>query len=183
MWASGAAYQPFIGRWSGLVAREFLGWLAVPPGRRWLDVGCGTGVLSRSILDVTRPAEVLGVDSSAEYLAYARQQTTDARVRYVVGDARALPGNAGPFDAVVAGLVLNFVPEPGRALAEMQRVARAGATLAAYVWDYAEGMQMLCAFWDAAVSLDPKARDLHEGRRFPLCQPGALVEAFQRAGL
>jgi SAM-dependent methyltransferase len=183
VWASGAAYEPFIGRWSRLVAREFLGWLAIPPGRRWLDVGCGTGVLSRSILDVARPAEVLGVDSSAEYLAYARQQTTDARVRYVVGDARALPDNAAPFDAVVAGLVLNFVPEPGRALAEMQRVARAEATLAAYVWDYAGQTQMMRYFWDAAGALDPRAQELDEGKRFQVCLPQPLRRLFRTARL
>jgi SAM-dependent methyltransferase len=183
VWASGAAYEPFIGRWSRLVARELLSWLAVPPGRRWLDVGCGTGVLTRSILEVAQPAEVVGVDASEAYLGYARQQTADPRASFALGDARALPEQVGSFDAVVAGLVLNFVPEPERALAEMQRVSRAGATLAAYVWDYADGMQMLRAFWDAAVALDPAAGDLHEGRRFPLCQPGALVEAFERAGL
>jgi SAM-dependent methyltransferase len=127
---------------------------------------------------------VLGVDASEAYLAHAREQTADARAQFAVGDARALPDHQhGAFDAVVSGLVLNFVADPLEALAEMQRVARPGATVAAYVWDYAQGMQMLCAFWDAAVSLDPAAHDLHEGRRFPLCQPGALVEAFERAGL
>jgi SAM-dependent methyltransferase len=183
VWASGAAYEPFIGRWSRLVAREFLRWLAIPPGRRWLDVGCGTGVLTRGILEVAQPAAVLGVDSSAEYIGFARHQTSDPRASFAVADARALPDQAEPFDAVVAGLVLNFLPEPERALASMQQVACPGATLAAYVWDYADGMQMLRAFWDAAVSLDSDAYGLDEGRRFGLCAAGALVEAFERAGL
>ena len=84
---------------------------------------------------------------------------------------------------MVSGLVLNFIPDPDAALAEMSRVATDGATIAAYVWDYAEGMQMLRAFWDAAVALDPGAADLDEATRFPLCRPEPLRQLFDAAGL
>src|SRR5215218_8541169 len=84
---SGDAYEPYVGRWSRLVAREFLGWLAVPPGRRWLDLGCGTGALAESILTLATPGEVVGVNPSAAYVAFARDRLTDTRVRYEVGDA------------------------------------------------------------------------------------------------
>jgi SAM-dependent methyltransferase len=172
-----------VGRWSRLVAREFLSWLAAPPERRWLDVGCGTGALSATILAQAAPREVAAIDPSAGYVAYARQQVQDSRVRFEVGDARALPYATGTFDAVVSGLVLNFVPEPERALAELARVCRQGGVVAAYVWDYAGRMELMRHFWDAAVALDPAAVELDEGRRFPLCQPGPLADLWRGAGL
>jgi SAM-dependent methyltransferase len=183
VWASGAAYEPYVGRWSRLVAPEFLSWLAVPPGGRWLDVGCGTGALSATILEHAAPREVVGIDPSPGYVAYAREHVPDARTRFEVGDAQALPYEEGWFDAVVSGLVLNFVPDPKRALAEMTRVTHSGGTVAAYVWDYAGEMQLMRHFWDAAVALDPAACQLDEGRRFPLCQPEPLRRLFAAAGL
>jgi SAM-dependent methyltransferase len=183
VWGSGAAYEPYVGRWSRLLAREFLAWLGVPTGRRWLDVGCGTGALSQTILDCAAPSEVVGVDPSAGYIEYARAQLPDETVRFEVGDARALPYEGGEFDAAVSGLMLNFVPEPDRAAAEMGRVVRDGGTVAAYVWDYAGKMELMRHFWDAAVELNPDAIELDEGRRFPLCRPEPLTELFQGSGL
>jgi SAM-dependent methyltransferase len=182
-WDSGDAYEPYVGRWSRLVAREFLGWLAVPAGRRWLDVGCGTGALAQTILALAAPGKVVGVDPSPAYVAFARERVNDPRAEFEVGDAQALQAASATFDAVVSGLVLNFVPEPDRAVSEMVRVARPGGTVAAYVWDYAEGMQMMRHFWDAAGELDPRARELDEGRRFPLCGPEPLTELFRTTGL
>ena len=183
VWASGAAYEPYVGRWSRLVAREFLAWLAVPPGSRWLDVGCGTGALAETILAVASPAAVVGIDPSAGYVAYARERVRDERAGFEVGDARALPYPDASYDAVVSGLVLNFVPDPARAAGELARVARPGGVVAAYVWDYAGEMQLMRHFWDAAAALDPAVRDLDEGRRFPLCQPEPLARIFRGAGL
>jgi SAM-dependent methyltransferase len=183
VWASGDAYEPYVGRWSRLVAREFLAWLAVPPGQRWLDVGCGTGALSRAILEVAAPSEVVGVDPAEGFLVYARAYTTDSRARFEVGNALGLPYETGTFDAVVSGLVLNFVSPPPSAVAEMARVVRPGGQVAVYLWDYAGEMQMMRHFWDAAVALDPEAAQLDEGRRFPICQPEPLAELFRSAGL
>ncbi len=182
-WNSGDAYEPYVGRWSRLVAREFLGWLAVPACRRWLDVGCGTGALSQTILALADPSEVVGIDPSPAYVAFARHRVKGARIRFEVEDAQALQAAPASFDAVVSGLVLNFVSEPDRAVSEMARVARPGGTVAAYVWDYAEGMQLMRHFWDAAVALDPSAQELDEGRRFPLCEPEPLTDLFRRSGL
>jgi SAM-dependent methyltransferase len=183
VWASGTAYEPYVGRWSRLVAREFLGWLKVPGGARWLDVGCGTGALSASILAHAAPRELVGIDPSAGYVAYAREQVPGPRASFAIGDARALPFAAGAFDAVVSGLVLNFVADPAQAVVGMARVAVPGGVVAAYVWDYAGRMELMRHFWDAAVALDPAARDLDEGRRFPICQPGPLAELFRAGGL
>jgi SAM-dependent methyltransferase len=182
-WASGVAYDPYVGRWSRLVAREFLAWLAVPPGACWLDIGCGTGALSQLILEVASPQSVLGVDPAEGYLAFAREQIQDTRADFLLGDAQALPVVSSVYDAVVSGLVLNFVPQPGQALREMVRAVRKGGTVAAYVWDYAGQMQLMRSFWDAAVALDPAACTLDEGQRFPLCQPEPLRQLFQTAQL
>ena len=182
-WASGASYEPFVGRWSRWVAREFLGWLAIPAQARWLDVGCGTGALSQTILAAALPRSVQGLDFSGAFLDYAREQTHDARAGFLRGDAQALPCASGAYDAVVSGLALNFIPRPAQALSEMRRSLRASGTVAVYVWDYAEQMQMLRFFWDAAVALDPAASPLDEGRRFPLCQAETLQQLFEGAGL
>ena len=182
-WASGVAYEPYVGRWSRPVAREFLNWLNVSAKSRWLDVGCGTGALSQTVLDSTAPGTVKGIDRSEGYVALAREQIRDERAQFEVGDAQALPVETGTYDAVVSGLVLNFVPQPQRAVAEMARAARPESVVAAYVWDYAGKMQMMRHFWNAAAALDPAARDLDEGRRFPICQPEPLRELFQNAGL
>ncbi len=183
VWASGAAYEPYVGRWSRLVAREFLRWLNVPPVSRWLDVGCGTGALSQAILDTASPAAVEGVDPSEGYVAYAREQVKDSRATFRVADARSLPLDTGTYDGVVSGLVLNFIPQKDRALAEMVHRTRSYGVVAAYVWDYAGEMQLMRHFWDAAGALDPAAIELDEGRRFPICKPEPLKQLFRGAGL
>jgi SAM-dependent methyltransferase len=182
-WHNAEAYQAYMGRWSQLLAAQALDWLAAPAGAAWLDVGCGTGALSRAILAQTGPQAVLGVDPSEYFVEYARAHTTDGRARFEVGDAMDLPVQAETVDVAAAGLVLNFVPDVKKALGEMQRALRPGGLLAAYVWDYSDGMKMLRHFFDAAIALDPAADAIDEGRRFPLCQPGALEAAFAAAGL
>ena len=182
-WASGASYEPYVGRWSRVVAREFLKWLAIDSGSRWLDVGCGTGALSQTILETADPAAVDGFDQAAGYIAFAREQVSDPRARFDLGDAQALPVPDATYDAAVSGLVLNFVPRPPQMLAEMARAVRAGGVVAVYVWDYAGEMQLMRHFWNAATALDTHAHDLDEGRRFLICQPDALAELFRAAGL
>ena len=183
VWSTGAAYEPYVGRWSRLVAAEFLDWLAVAAGARWLDVGCGTGALSETILARAAPRDVLAVDPAEGFIAFAREGLRDPRVTFRLGDARDLPVEDGAFDAAVAGLVLNFVPEPALALSEMRRAVRPGGTVAVYVWDYAGEMQLMRRFWDAAAELDDKVVELDEGRRFPICRPEALLALFPEAGL
>lgn len=180
-WAAGDAYQAYMGRWSERIAEAFVRWLGVPAHQTWLDVGCGTGALTATILARADPAEIVGVDPSEGFLTTARTRIDDARATFRTGDAQSLPVPDGRFDAVVSGLVLNFVPDPHRALAEFVRVARSGGLVAAYVWDYSEGMEMLRHFWDAARALDPAAAD--EGLRFALCRPEPLQKLWADGGL
>jgi SAM-dependent methyltransferase len=257
VWAVAGAYEAYVGRWSRRVAAEFVRWLDIPAGRRWLDAGCGTGALSETVLGAATPATVIGVDMSRGFLSEAQRRISAASTSasapasasasgsapasasasasgnatgkaagratqgnatgeaagpttpgnatgkapgratpgnatgeaagpvttgFVAGDAAALPLADGRFDAVVSGLALNFVPRPQRAVAEFARVAAPGATVAAYVWDYADGMRMMRYFWDAAIDVDPAAAERDEGPRFPICHPGALREAWTEAG-
>lgn len=181
-WAAGDAYEAYVGRWSRIVAREFVRWLDLPPDLAWLDIGCGTGALSEAIVAQARPGSVLAIDPSAGFLAYARQRIPDPRVSFRQGDALALPDPDHPVDAAVSGLVLNFVADHARAVAEMRRTLRPGGTAALYVWDYSGAMEMMRIFWNEAAALDPGAAALDEGRRFPICRPDPLINHFKGVG-
>lgn len=182
-WAAGAAYQAYMGRWSQPLARAFLAWLRPEPSAHWLDVGCGTGSLTRALCEICRPASVTGCDPSEAFIEHARSAAPDARATFVVAGADALPSRAGGFDAIASGLVLNFIADPERALIAMRDRARKGGTVAAYVWDYSGGVEFLQAFWEAAVALDPGAAALDESRRFSTWTPAALTAHFRAAGL
>jgi len=182
-WASGDLYEPYVGRWSRLVARDFLAWLDAPAGLDWLDVGCGTGALAQTVAERCAPKRLAGIDPSDNFLDFARQRLSRAGAELRQADAQDLPFARAAFDRVVSGLVLNFVPRQAQAVAEMARVARPGGAIALYVWDYADKMELMRTFWDAAVALDPQALELDEGRRFPVCRPEPLRRLFEAAGL
>lgn len=182
IWADGDAYEGYVGRWSRLAAGEFLRWLALPRGGRWLDIGCGTGVMAQAIERICAPGEVVGVDASEAFVAYARARNADT-IHFVAGAAEALPVETGSFDAVVSGLALNSLRHTESALAEMRRAARPGGEIAAYVWDYAGEMQMMRLFWDAAAAFDTRAAAVDPGRADTMCHPGRLADLFRNAGL
>ena len=182
-WAQGAAYDRFMGRWSRVLADSFLRWLDVPTDAHWLEIGCGTGALTGRILEVAGPRTVTSCEPAAGLLARARAACPDPRVTFIPADAATLPGRETGYDAVVSGLVLNFLPDPAAAVRAMAGAAAPTGAVAAYVWDYAEGMEFLRHFWDAAIRLDPAAAGLDEGRRFPVCQPRALHDVWVEAGL
>jgi len=181
-WQEGSAYEGYVGRWSRRVAERFVPWVGVERGAAWVDVGCGTGVLTRVVVELASAASVIGIDPSPAFLRTARAALRDPRVEFVEGSGGALPLPDESADAVVSGLVLNFIPDLATALVDMRRVARREATVAGYVWDYAGEMQLLRKFWDAAISLDGAVTELDEGVRFPVCRPDALEEAFAAAG-
>jgi SAM-dependent methyltransferase len=182
-WGSGGPYEQYVGRWSRKIAREFLNLLQIAPGQKWSDVGCGTGALVDVILSGCEPQSIAAIDKSEGFVAEARRRITDSRARFEAGDATSLSWPSGSFDATVSGLVLNFVSDADSMVKEMARVTRPGGKVAAYVWDYAGGMQMLRYFWNVAVELNPNDSAVDQGERFPLCQPEPLEALFQRAGL
>ncbi|MGE0555080.1 MAG: class I SAM-dependent methyltransferase [Gemmatimonadales bacterium] len=182
-WLAGDAYEAYMGRWSRLVAAEFVDWLDVGRDGHWLEVGCGTGALTAAICVGGEPASITACDPSAPFVEHARRLLPDARVRFVVAGLESLPGRSGGFDAVVSGLVMNFLPEPLDAVRALGGLLCGGGVLGAYVWDYAGGMEFLRIFWDEAATLDSGAVELDEGRRFPLCGRGALESLWRAAGL
>jgi len=185
VFAVGSAYEAYIGRWSRPVALEFVRWLGVAPGKRWLDVGCGTGALSEVLLEVGGARSVVGVDRSAGFVRHARERSRSAELTFLEGDAQALPVPSDGFDAVVSGLVLNFVPEPPKMVAEMVRAAGPGSSVALYVWDLSGGMEIIARFWEGVTSVDPSATTAqNEAYRLrEICAPGPLRELFAQAGL
>jgi SAM-dependent methyltransferase len=135
----GAAYERYMGEWSQLAGEAFLDWLAPKSGARWLDVGCGNGAFTEMLVERCAPASVHGIDPSEGQLAYARTRPAARVAQFRQGDAMALPFPDDTFDAAVMPLVIFFVPEPARGVAEMARVVRPGGIVAAYAWDMEGG--------------------------------------------
>jgi SAM-dependent methyltransferase len=174
-----AAYERLMGRWSRAVAPIFLDWLQAPPAARWLEIGCGTGVFTEVLLDRASPAAVSAIDPSKEQIAQARSRPALRRTEFQVANAEALPFLDGVFCIVVSALVINFIADRPRALAEMRRVARAGGMVGGYIWDFAP-------------ELSPSGPMRQTMRRFGMAIPdlpgthesglGALAALFERAG-
>ena len=135
----GASYEEFMGKWSRLAGDLFLQWLAPPVGWRWLDVGCGNGAFTELIVERSAPKEVHGIDPSEAQLAFARTRLANAAATFVEGDAMALPWADDAFDAAVQALVIFFVPDAAKSVAEMARVVRRGGSVSAYAWDILGG--------------------------------------------
>jgi trans-aconitate methyltransferase len=182
-WGSGGPYEQYVGRWSRKIAVEFLAWLNVPPGQTWGDVGCGTGALADAILSGFDPKSIVAIDRSEGFIAEARHRIDDARARFEIGDATGLPWSNRSFDVTVSGLVLNFVSDHRAMVREMMRVTKSGGRVAAYVWDYARGMEMMRHFWDVAILVSPHDSQLDQAERFPICQPEPLESLFRDLGL
>jgi SAM-dependent methyltransferase len=182
MFAVSTGYERFMGRWSRLLAPAYIAFAGVKNGDRVLDVGSGTGSLAAAIEAGMPASEVVGIDPSEGFIAYAQKNAKSNRLHFEIGDAQALKFNDGSFDNTLALLVMNFIPDHNKAIAEMRRVTRARGTVSACVWDYGAGMQMLRFFWDEAVSLDPTIEPQDE-RHMKLSQQGALAQLWRNAGL
>ena len=182
MFSETDAYERYMGRWSRRVAPMMLKAARLREPEAVLDVGTGTGVLASAVTDAHPGATVTAIDPSAMFVEAARDRNSNPRLRFQVGDARALEFPDASFDAALSLLALNFIPDPQKALGEMIRVTRPGGVVAAAVWDYAEGMEMLRVFWDEAVALDPAIASRDE-RHMPLCRPGELAGLWRQAGL
>lgn len=180
-WNSGATYDEFMGRWSRMLAPQFVAWLEAAPRQHWLEVGCGTGSLTAALCTHAQPESVTACDPSPAFIEYARANVNEPQVQFVVATADDFPLRPGGYDVIASLLALNFFPSAASALERMRSAVRSHGTVAACVWDYAGEMQFLRCFWDAAKKFG--GGPLDEGERFPICHPGALTEAFSRAGL
>ena len=182
MFAASAGYERFMGRWSQLLAPRFIAFAGIKNGQRVLDVGTGTGSVAASV-EVSMPgSEIIGIDPSQAFIAYAQKNTKSARAQFEVGDAQALKFRDASFDQTLALLVMNFIPDHDKAIAEMRRVTRPQGTVSACVWDYDAGMQMLRFFWDEAIVLDPAIEPKDE-RHMKLSHQGQLGGLWKKAGL
>ncbi len=181
--ADGDGYELQMGRWSRRLAPDFVTFAGVDAGHV-LDVGCGTGSLASALARRSGIVSVKGVDFSDAYVRHARSRNADARVDFQVGDACAMPFPDGSFDATLSQLVLQFVPEPERAIREMRRVTKPGGTVAAAVWDSRGGFVAYRIFWDTAAMLDPAADTRRaKGCARAITHPGGLAQAWHAAGL
>ena len=174
------AYEQVMGRWSRRLAPLLIEFGGLSDGDRVLDVGCGTGSLTFTIPKVAKVGSVIGVDLTQPFLDFARQQNKDARIVFQQADARSLPFENGSFDRAFSMLVLQFIPDAARAVAEMQRVVRPGGTVTAAVWDSFSGMPHVRIMWDIAATLDPTVKP-------PLLRslsaPGEMLTVWRDLGL
>jgi SAM-dependent methyltransferase len=183
MFADAQAYERFMGRWSRILAPLLVDFAEIAGAGRVLDVGSGTGSLTFAIAKRKPRCDVMGIDPSKEYVAYANSRIpAGVRASFEVGDAQKLLFDDATFEGSLSLLVFNFIPDSAQALRELVRVTRPGGKIAAAVWDYGNGMRMLRTFWDTAVSIDPKAEALDE-KHMPLCRSGDLRELWRRGGL
>jgi SAM-dependent methyltransferase len=181
--ASGDGYELQMGRWSRRLAEPFLDFCGWRDGETILDAGCGTGALTSALVQRTKTARIKGIDFSEVYVEHARKHTSDARAEFRVGDICALPYDDASFDRVLSLLVLHFVPQAEKAVAELRRVARPGGTVAAAVWDARGGLVANRMFFDAAAALEEEGNK-RRARNFtrPMTRPGELVSAWRSAG-
>jgi SAM-dependent methyltransferase len=176
------SYERFMGRWSRMLAPHFVRFAGVRDGDTVLDVGSGTGALTAAIATKAPSSRIVGIDPAAPYVALAKSQQGGALVEFEVGDAQQMRFDNAMFDRTLSLLVVNFIPDRRKALREMKRVTKAKGAVAAAVWDYDEGMEMLRAFWDEAVALTP-AHAAKDERNMPLCRRGDLGTLWREEGL
>jgi len=182
--SSGDGYELQMGRWSRRLAELFLDFCGCRDGESILDAGCGTGALTAAVAKRTRTGPISGLDFSAAYIDHCKRTIPDVRAEFIVGDVCALPYDNASFDRVLSLLVLHFVPDTGKAVAELARVARPGATVGAAVWDARGGYVAARMFFDTAAALYPSGNELRaRNNTRPMTRPGELTKAWSAAGL
>ena len=182
--SDGDGYELQMGRWSRRLAPKFIEFAGIEDADCVLDVGCGTGSLTSTLALNPDIRDLHGVDFSAAYIEHAKRKNNDSRIQFQVGDACALPFEDQQFDHTLSMLVLQFIPQPEKAISEMRRVTRPGGTVAAATWDSRGGFVWFRMFWDTAAMLDPEA-SLRRAKACarPMARPGDLERAWKAAGL
>jgi ubiquinone/menaquinone biosynthesis C-methylase UbiE len=179
-----AGYEQLMGRWSKKLAPLFIDFAGLADGEKVLDVGCGTGSLTFALTEFADLGEISAVDYSPVFVEAAGRRNTDPRIKVQQADACALPFEDGSFDRAMALLVLHFVPEASKAVAEMRRVVRPGGVVAAVVWDHLGGMPGWRMMIDTVAVLTEGGRNLRNRYFFqPMTQPGEMKQSFVKQGL
>lgn len=178
--SDGEAYELTMGRWSRVAGEEFLDWLSLPKGLRWLDIGCGTGAFTELVLDRSAPSAISGVDPSEDQIAFAKGRAAASRVDYRLGDALSLPFGDEEFDVAVMALVIGQISDRAKAMAEMKRVVRPGGMVATYVWNGPDKGHPQQPLFD---NLKAIVGELKRGPGNQARPIGALIELFEASGL
>jgi SAM-dependent methyltransferase len=182
VFSAAQAYERFMGRWSRRLAPLFVRFAGTRDGDTVLDVGSGTGSLTAAVARVAPSSHIFGIDPSAPYVALAQSQQGSALIQFEAGDAQQMRFENATFDRTLSLLVVNFIPDARKALGEMKRVTKLNGTVAAAIWDYGDGMEMLRVFWDEAIALTPAAAAKDE-RNMPFCRRGELAALWREQGL
>ena len=182
IFSAAQAYERFMGRWSRGLAPLLVRFAGVRDGDTVLDVGSGTGSLTAAVARIAPSSRIVGIDPSAPYVALAQSQQGSGLIEFEAGDAQQMRFDNAAFDRTLSLLVVNFIPDARKASGEMKRVTKPGGTVAAAVWDYGDGMEMLRVFWDEAVALTPAAAAKDE-RNMPFCRRGELAALWREQGL
>ncbi len=180
------AYERWMGRWSRLVAPSLVTFANPPRGARLLDVGSGTGALAQALLEGVAGCQVVGIEPAEAYVSYSREITSDARLRFEVGDALDIPFEDDSFDATLSLLILQELSDAPLAAREMRRVTRPGGSVIASQWDFAKGMPMLALFWDTileVVTTDAARKAASDCMIAAYPDEIALQSLWQEAGL
>ena len=180
LFADGEAYERLMGRWSRLAGDQFIDWLDVPKGLRWLDLGCGNGAFTERLISRCAPSEVTAIDPSKEQLAYASVRPGTKPAKFQLGDAEKLPFADSRFDAAVMALVITFVPDPAKAVAEMTRVVRPGGWIATYMWDVLGGGLPIAPIYAAIKSF---GLPIPNNPGVAASQQDAMLAFWEKAGL
>jgi len=185
LWTDGVLYENYTGRWSRLIADKFIDWLEVKHAHfnSCIDMGCGTGALSEALLANGVCTSLTCLDRSPDYLSFVKQRILSSGVEFVTDDVQNTSLATGAYSLVVSGLVVNFVDSPEKMLREMRRLGRSGGVLGLYIWDFADGMEPIRKFWDAAHKCKaPGVNEFDAGIRFPICQRDNLLQSVIEAG-
>lgn len=179
MFTDGEAYERLMGRWSKLVGDQFIQWLAPAPNLDWLDVGCGNGAFSEEVANKAKPKSIVGLDPSPAQIEFAKSRTGLNAAKFQIGDAHALPFADASFDVSVMALVIAFLQDPAKALAEQMRVTKSGGQIATYMWDLPAGVPVSPIYKALAKLGHPAPLPPNPG----IAKIEALQNLWQNAGL